>query len=628
VTTTERIRTLPAAPSSPRSTHSLRRVLWLGMGAGMLLAIVAFVGVTGRILEITDRRASSRGNYSAVMGAHKDRLAALFEEHIAQRAYVTLGDPVLLESYDRGRRHEIEAMAQVAARLEDTDRVALAPHFEQLEAAVHRWREVAWRPRLLARQGQSAAEVSAALPDILASVQVAFEAVRTAHAAIDHELAAAADASFRRFQRSLRVVVIGGLVLLALTTLFMMMVVSWTLRRTVRPLEDLARLAASGGAFALPEAGTGIREVDALTHALYDLDVTVRDREQRVQTAHAEAVQLGRFGEHVQQISDEEEMQRSLATHLQVVAPATAVHTLMRNASHSRLDVAYSTSGPIERTRLPILSEPMKCRAVRTLQRVVDHDGSPTACLCPLVPAGGSYLCKPLLAAGELIGVVNLQADAAGFDEDDVRRIRGIVGHGSAALASLRLLAATRDRALRDPLTGAYNRAFLDEYLSKQLAVADRGESELGILLVDLDHFKRLNDTYGHQIGDRALVAAVAALQKALRGSDAVVRYGGEELAVVLPGTSLDGAIEAGERARRAIEDVALTTEQGMVAIRASIGVSAFPQHGRDQAALIAAADRALYQAKATGRNRVVAADGDGAAAASARGAPPPPPGN
>jgi diguanylate cyclase (GGDEF)-like protein len=610
-----------AAPAALRTTHSLRRVLWLGVGAGMLLAIVAFVGVTARILELTDRRAASRSRYNVVMGAHKDRLAALFEEQVAQRAYVTLGDPQLLESYDRGRRDETDAMDLIAANLGAEDRSRLEQSIDRLEASIHQWREVVWRPRLLARQGQSAAEASAALPAILTAAESSFDEVRAAHATIDHALADAAERSFRGFQRQLRVVVISGLVLLGLTTLFMMMVVSWTLRRTVRPLEDLARIAASGAAFPLPDAGTGIREVDALTHALYDLDVTVRDREHRVATAHAEALQLARFGEHVQQITDEDEMHASLAAHLQVVAPVTAVHTLMRNASHSRLDVALSTSGPIERTRLPILAEPMKCRAVRTLQRVSDRHGSPTACRCPLVPAGGSYLCKPLLAAGDLIGVVNLQAAAAGFDDDDERRIRNLVGHGSAALASLRLLAATRDRALRDPLTGAYNRAFLDEYLPKQLALADRAEGELGILLVDLDHFKRLNDTHGHQVGDRALVAAVAALQRTLRASDAVIRYGGEELAVVLPGTDLAGAVDAGERLRRAIEEIAVGTDQGTVTVRASIGASAFPRHGRDQASLIAAADRALYQAKATGRNRVVAAEGEAAPAVSTRSA-------
>ena len=113
------------------------------------------------------------------------------------------------------------------------------------------------------------------------------------------------------------------------------------------------------------------------------------------------------------------------------------------------------------------------------------------------------------------------------------------------------------------------------------------------------------------------------AAQREVRASDAVVRYGGEEIVVILADTPLAGAVEAGERVRRAIEGVAVVSDQGPVPVRASIGVSAFPNHGRDQTSLLAAADRALYQAKATGRNRVVAAELE-TAAGSVRGAPVP----
>jgi diguanylate cyclase (GGDEF)-like protein len=337
---------------------------------------------------------------------------------------------------------------------------------------------------------------------------------------------------------------------------------------------------------------------------------SLRSANEQLARAHADAVILGGFGEHVQQLTDEDELHATLAAHLRTRSPATEIHTLMRNASHSRLDVATSTTG-IERHRLPILAEPMKCRAVRTLKPVAADAGSPTACRCDLVPASGSALCSPMLAAGELVGVVNLQAPEAGaFDDETRQRVQGFLGFASTALASIRLLAATRDRALRDPLTGAYNRAFLDEFLGKQLPLAERRRASLAVLMVDLDHFKRLNDSFGHAVGDRALVAAVGALQRSVRTSDAVIRYGGEEMAVVLIDTDESGALEAAERARRAIEDVVLTTEKGPVAVRASIGVAAYPRHGRDQAALFAAADEALYRAKALGRNRVVAAAG------------------
>lgn len=346
---------------------------------------------------------------------------------------------------------------------------------------------------------------------------------------------------------------------------------------------------------------------------------SLRGANEQLARAHADAVILGSFGEHVQQLTDEDELHATLTAHLRTRSPATDIHTLMRNASHSRLDVATSTTG-IERHRLPILAEPMKCRAVRTLRPVAADAGSPTACRCDLVPAIGSALCSPMLAAGELVGVVNLQAAKAGaFDDETRQRVQGFLGFASTALASIRLLTATRDRALRDPLTGAYNRAFLDEFLGKQLPLAERRRASLAVLMVDLDHFKRLNDSFGHAVGDRALVAAVGALQRSVRTSDAVVRYGGEEMAVVLIDTDESGALEAAERARRAIEDVVLTTDKGPVAVRASIGVAAYPRHGRDQAALFAAADEALYRAKALGRNRVVAASADEAPTAAHR---------
>jgi diguanylate cyclase (GGDEF)-like protein len=336
---------------------------------------------------------------------------------------------------------------------------------------------------------------------------------------------------------------------------------------------------------------------------------SLRGANEQLALAHADAVVLSSFGEHVQQLTSEDELHATLAAHLRSRPVVGELHTIMRNPSQSRLDLAVSTTG-IERTRLPILSDPMTCRAVRTLKPVSADAGSPTACRCDLVPAAGSHLCTPMLAAGELVGVVNLQAAKPGaFDDAERQRVQGFLGFASTALASIRLLAATRDRALRDPLTGAYNRAFLDEFLGKQLLLAERRHATLAVLMVDLDHFKRLNDSFGHAVGDRALVAAVGALQRSVRSSDAVVRYGGEELAVVLVDTDVDGAVDAAERARRAIADVVLPTDKGPVGVRASIGVAAYPRHGADQAGLFAAADEALYRAKAQGRDRVVAAE-------------------
>jgi diguanylate cyclase (GGDEF)-like protein len=281
------------------------------------------------------------------------------------------------------------------------------------------------------------------------------------------------------------------------------------------------------------------------------------------------------------------------------------MHVMIRNASKNRLEVLRPAMSADEQLAHPILGEPIRCRAVRTLREVSEDAGAATACHCALgVPSSGSYLCVPMLAAGELVGVTNLQAAEAGhFTPDRVRALQGYVGFTSATVSSLRLIAATRERALRDGLTGAYNRAFLAEYLHKTLASARRRGAPLAVLMVDLDHFKRINDEHGHPAGDAAIIALARCLQAQTRTNDAVVRYGGEEFCVLLVDVAVEAARATAERIRAAIERTAVG-ELGPI-LRASIGVAAFPDHAGDDAALIAAADAALYRAKAAGRNRV-----------------------
>jgi diguanylate cyclase (GGDEF)-like protein len=192
------------------------------------------------------------------------------------------------------------------------------------------------------------------------------------------------------------------------------------------------------------------------------------------------------------------------------------------------------------------------------------------------------------------------------------------VGVAATALSSIRLLALARERALRDGLTGVYNRRFLDELFPKQLALARRTSRPLSVLMLDLDHFKVCNDTYGHDMGDRVLCAFVGILQDEARTSDSVIRYGGEEFLMLLPETDEEGAAAVGERIRRALER-RIFSELGVpnaISLRCSIGVSSMPSHGDSQSELILAADRALYLAKQQGRNRVIVAEAKATAAA------------
>jgi len=170
------------------------------------------------------------------------------------------------------------------------------------------------------------------------------------------------------------------------------------------------------------------------------------------------------------------------------------------------------------------------------------------------------------------------------------------------------LFKSVQDRAMRDGLTRAYNRGFLAEWLPRQLRLTRRNGQPLAALMVDLDHFKRINDTLGHAAGDQVLVALARCIERQLRASDVVVRYGGEEFSVFLPDTPVAGACVTAERLRAAI--AAMTERDGLPAglrITASIGLAAIGK-GDDGSQLLPRADAALYTAKRSGRNRVVAA--------------------
>jgi diguanylate cyclase (GGDEF)-like protein len=170
-----------------------------------------------------------------------------------------------------------------------------------------------------------------------------------------------------------------------------------------------------------------------------------------------------------------------------------------------------------------------------------------------------------------------------------------------------RALRESRELAITDPLTGLHNRRYLWELLGRELLKSRRNRTPVAAILADIDHFKRFNDTWGHEAGDLVLKGVAAVVREHVRGSDIGCRYGGEELAVILPETVLEVAVERAERIRRGI--AALRLSHGgrpLDAVTSSFGVAVYPQHAGDAEALLRAADEALYEAKKAGRNRVV----------------------
>ena len=228
-----------------------------------------------------------------------------------------------------------------------------------------------------------------------------------------------------------------------------------------------------------------------------------------------------------------------------------------------------------------------------------------------LVEAGNRMVAMlPLVAKGHAIGLVELfSKSVVRWDEDRLALARTMANEAAMALENARLYEDARKLADRDPLTGFYNHRFLHERLGEEVIRAQRGRQSLSVLMLDLDDFKLVNDTFGHLFGDRVLTWTAELIRSTLRGSDIPARYGGDEFAVILPETDGHEARRAAERILDAFRDRSFVGEQrGPVPIAASIGVATFPADGRTGTDLIAAADRALYHVKREGGHDAAAA--------------------
>ena len=212
-------------------------------------------------------------------------------------------------------------------------------------------------------------------------------------------------------------------------------------------------------------------------------------------------------------------------------------------------------------------------------------------------------LMLPLVAKDQSIGLVELFATTpVQLTDQRLQLARTMANEAAMALENARLYEDARNLADRDPLTGFYNHRFLHERLGEEVVRAQRARRPLSMLMLDLDDFKLVNDTFGHLFGDRVLTWTAELIRSTLRGSDIPARYGGDEFAIILPETDHDEARRAAERILEAFREKAFVGEQrGPVPISASIGVATYPQHGRTPTDLIAASDGALYTVKRDG---------------------------
>ncbi|MEO8196194.1 MAG: diguanylate cyclase [Thermoanaerobaculia bacterium] len=330
----------------------------------------------------------------------------------------------------------------------------------------------------------------------------------------------------------------------------------------------------------------------------------------RITTREREVVLLHDLGQLLQSASDEEEAYRVVARLVPALVPGTSGALYTLNNSRNEL-LRRATFGLADREG-PEHCAPASCWGLRTGRTYLVLDPA-TQVLCEhLAAPPWPYICLPLSAHGQTLGLLHLQEETRAGEEHLSAALAILPAVASAvalALGNLALRAELRAQSVRDPLTGLFNRRYLEETLAREIDRARRKNLPLTIAMTDLDHFKNLNDNWGHDAGDQVLKRFGELLRGNFRTEDVLCRYGGEEFALVFPDCTIDQARVRAEALLAALRASEIPYGQGTIRdITASIGIAGFPQLGNTPDALLRRADHALYEAKRAGRDRVVVA--------------------
>ncbi|HAT1775227.1 diguanylate cyclase [Legionella pneumophila] len=302
----------------------------------------------------------------------------------------------------------------------------------------------------------------------------------------------------------------------------------------------------------------------------------------------------------------QEELSEVMAKYSQRLLQFSSGYLFIMHPSKNYLEKAASWGNPHPHD---LTFTPEQCWAIR-LGRIHYAGSSRIELMCSHMMFDEqpelSLLCVPLMAQNDIYGLLYLEVGLK-FDENQQLLITAFAELTALALANVRLRENLRYQSIRDPLTGLYNRRYLEDFLFKQLHQAERTKASFAILMLDLDHFKKINDTFGHDAGDLVLKELGQILNNDIRLGDIAARYGGEEFVLLLYDIDAQAAKMKAENLRSAISNLQVKYgAQPVGQITASIGISVYPDDAKSPAEVIEAADKALYQAKNKGRNKVI----------------------
>lgn len=594
-----------------------------------IAAVSALVVIALLVLvaALTDASRQTRESFrwvthsAKVIQAMDDTVAGLRDAESGQRAYVLTRNPAYAQSFDARVADSQQAFSELVELTRDnpTQQVQIQALGEQLSERVALMRQ----PLNLARNGDFATAEKVIIEGRGFDSMRAF--VLAAQALLDEERVLQAqriDAAERRLARVRGLALIGG----PLIAFFSLSVSFMVIRGIRQPVRVITRAMTGLGAGDLDQrvgGRMGSREFNRLARGYNDMAdrlataATDQSRSEReLKQVHEELLfsaqtlrergevieLLGGMAHRMQAARTDDELAQVIRAFVPRVLPGLTGALYAYNNSRNLLvplsgwgghEVETDSFAPdqcwaLRRGQSHFVSEP----GADIVCGHVDHDAAP-------------YHCEPLLASGEVIGVLHLD----GLVEAETQfRLNVLAENIASAMVNQKLQRDLKEQTIRDPLTGLFNRRYMEEALALEVARAARSDAPLCVVMCDVDHFKRFNDEFGHEAGDVVLQAVAAQLGHRFRDGDIVCRYGGEEFIIIAPGTTAEALSQRVEAVRQAIAGIALRLgKQPLGSSTMSFGVAEWARGmDRDGDALVQAADAALYRAKREGRNRVV----------------------
>lgn len=590
------------------------------VGALVVIALLVLVA------SLVDASRQSRESFrwvthsSQVIEAMEETMAGLRDAESGQRGYVLTQNPSLAQSFDRRVADSLRGFSDLVELTKDNP--VQKARVQAFGSLLSERTELMRQPLELARQGRfdeaEAAIVGGRGFDSMSAVLLASQDFLSEERKLQAERIEAAE---RRLEWGKRLALIGG----PLIALFSLSVSVMVIRGIRQPVRVITRAMTSLGGGDLDQRLTermDSREFNRLAQGYNQMaerlavaSTDQRRSERELKRVHEELLSssqvlrergevielLGGMAHRMQAARTEAELAQVIQAFVPRVLPLPGALYAYNNSRN--LLVPISTWGEHEGDGDAF--GPDQCWALRRGQsHFVSEAGADVVC-DHVGDKGHAYHCEPLLASGEVIGVLHLDGV---LDTESGFRINVLVENIASAMVNHQLQRDLKEQTIRDPLTGLFNRRYMEEALALEVARSARSGAPLCVVMCDVDHFKRFNDEFGHDAGDLVLQAVAAELGHRFRDGDIVCRYGGEEFTIIAPGTTPEALLQRIETVRQAIAGISLRhRNQALGSTSMSFGVACWrPGMDREGSAALQAADAALYRAKKEGRNRAV----------------------